>query len=63
MNTIIEYTKYKTSTGEILECGATNVQLSEVPLESGQSVIEGIYDVGDYKIISGNLIEKIKKNI
>lgn len=56
MNTIIEYTKYKTSTGEILECGATNVQLSEVPLESGQSVIEGIYDVGDYKIISGEAV-------
>ena len=56
MNTIIQYTKYKTSTGEILECGATNVQLSEVPLESGQSVIEGIYDVGDYKIISGEAV-------
>jgi len=56
MNTIIQYTKYKTSTGEILECGATNVQLSQVPLESGQSVIEGIYDVGDYKIISGEAV-------
>ena len=41
---------------KILECGATNVQLSEVPLESGQSVIEGIYDVGDYKIISGEAV-------
>ena len=56
MNTIIQYTKYKTTSGEILECGATNVQLSEIPLESGQSVIEGIYDVGDYKIIDGKAV-------
>lgn len=56
MNTIIEFTTYITSTGVILENGSTNVLLSEIPLESGQSVIEGIYDVGDYKIISGEAV-------
>jgi len=59
MNTIIEYTTYKTATGEVLESGATNVQLSEIPLQEGQSIIEGIYDVETYKIIDGESVEQV----
>ena len=58
MNTIIEYTTYKTTTGQILESGATNVQLSEIPLQEGQSIIEGIYEVEAYKIIDGVAVEQ-----
>jgi hypothetical protein len=58
MNTIIEYTIYNTATGEVLECGSTNVALSDIPLQEGQSIIEGIYDVGDYKIIDGVAVEQ-----
>ena len=58
MNTIIEYTTYNTETGEILESGSTNVALSEIPLQEGQSIIEGIYDVDNYKIIDGSPIEQ-----
>ncbi len=58
MNTIIEYTTYKTATGEVLESGATNVQLSEIPLQEGQSIIEGIYEVEAYKIIDGVAVEQ-----
>ncbi len=59
MNTIIEYTTYNTATGEVLESGATNVQLSEIPLQEGQSIIEGIYDVETYKIIDGEAVEQV----
>lgn len=58
MNTIIEYTTYNTITGQILESGATNVQLSEIPLQEGQSIIEGIYEVEAYKIIDGVAVEQ-----
>jgi len=58
MNTIIEYTTYNTTTGQILESGATNVQLSEIPLQEGQSIIEGIYEVEAYKIIDGVAVEQ-----
>ena len=58
MNTIIEFTTYITSTGVILENGSTNVLLSEIPLEAGQSIIEGIYEVEKYKIISGSAVEQ-----
>ena len=58
MNTIIEYTTYNTTTGQILESGATNVQLSEIPLQEGQSIIEGIYEVETYKIIDGVAVEQ-----
>jgi len=58
MNTIIEFTTYITSSGVILETGSTNVTLSEIPLESGQSIIEGIYEVEKYKIISGSAVEQ-----
>ena len=59
MNRIIEYTTYNTTTGEILESGSTNVALSEIPLQEGQSIIEGIYDVGTYKIINGVAEEQV----
>ena len=59
MNTIIEYTTYNTTTGEILESGATNVALSDIPLQEGQSIIEGIYDVDNYKIIDGEAVEQV----
>lgn len=58
MNTIIEYTTYNTTTGQILESGATNVQLSEIPLQEGQSIKEGIYEVEAYKIIDGVAVEQ-----
>lgn len=58
MNTIIEFTTYITSSGVILENGSTNALLSEIPLESGQSIIEGIYEVEKYKIISGSAVEQ-----
>lgn len=59
MNTIKEYTTYNSTTGEILESGATNVALSEIPLQEGQSIIEGIYDVETYKIIDGEAVEQV----
>ncbi len=59
MNTIIEYTTYNTATGEVLESGATNVALSDIPLQEGQSIIEGIYDVDNYKIIDGEAVEQV----
>ena len=59
MNTIIHYTKYDTATGEILEGGSTNALLTDIPLETGQSIIEGIYDVGTYKIIEGEIVEQV----
>ena len=59
MNTIIEYTTYNTATEEVLESGATNVALSEIPLQEGQSIIEGIYDVETYKIIDGEAVEQV----
>ena len=59
MKTIIEYTTYNTATGEVLESGATNVALSEIPLQEGQSIIEGIYDVETYKIIDGEAVEQL----
>tara|TARA_R110000782_G_scaffold70496_4_gene141637 strand:- start:291 stop:656 length:366 start_codon:yes stop_codon:yes gene_type:complete len=56
---MIEYTKYNTATGEILEGGATGALLTDIPLESGQSIIEGIYIVGTYKIIDGEAVEQV----
>jgi len=58
MKTIIEYTTYNTATGEVLESGATNVALSEIPLQEGQSIIEGVYAVEEYKIIDGEAVEQ-----
>ena len=59
MNTIKEYTTYNSTTGEVLESGATNVALSEIPLQEGQSIIEGIYDVETYKIINGEAVKQV----
>ena len=56
---MIEYTKYETATGEILEGGSTGALLTDIPLEEGQSIIEGTYDVGTYKIIDGVAIEQV----
>ena len=53
---MITYTKYETATGEILEGGSTGALLTDIPLEEGQSIIEGIYDVGTYKIIDGEAV-------
>lgn len=47
------YTIYNTATGEILGGGSTNVTISEIALETGQSIIEGLYNVEEYKIIDG----------
>lgn len=55
---MITYTKYNTATGEILEGGSTGALLTDIPLEEGQSIIEGIYDVGLYKIIDGEAVEQ-----
>jgi len=55
---MISYTKYITSTGVIIGSGSTNVALSDIPLETNQSVIEGVYEVGTYKIIAGSPVEQ-----
>lgn len=55
---MISYTKYKTETGEIVGSGVTNSQLSDIPLESDQSIIEGVYEVEKYKIISNKAVEQ-----
>ena len=55
---MISYTKYITSTGVIIGSGSTNVALSDIPLESNQSVIQGVYEVEKYKIISGSAVEQ-----
>jgi len=55
---MISYTKYITSTGVIIGSGSTNVALSDIPLETNQSVIEGVYEVGTYKIIDGVAVEQ-----
>ena len=53
---MIYYTKYKTDTGEITSTGVTNVALNNISLESGESVIEGHYNVQEYKIIGGEAV-------
>ena len=53
---MIYYTKYKTDTGEITSTGVTNVALNNISLESGESVIEGNYNVQEYKIIGGEAV-------
>jgi len=53
-----DFTIYKTATGVIESCGSTNVGIEIMNLESGQSIIEGIYEVEKYKIISGSAVEQ-----
>ena len=53
-----DFTIYKTTTGVIESCGSTNVGIDIINLESDQSIIEGIYEVEKYKIISGSPVEQ-----
>jgi len=55
---MISYTKYITATGVIVGSGVTNSQLSDIPLENSQSIIEGVFDVEKYKIIDGEAVEQ-----
>lgn len=55
---MISYTKYITATGVIVGSGVTNSQLSDIPLENNQSIIEGVFDVEKYKIINGEAVEQ-----
>ena len=55
---MISYTKYITATGVIVGSGVTNSQLSDIPLENNQSIIEGVFDVEKYKIIDGKAVEQ-----
>tara|TARA_R110001583_G_scaffold83758_1_gene220935 strand:+ start:2669 stop:3037 length:369 start_codon:yes stop_codon:yes gene_type:complete len=52
------YTIYNTSSGVIETCGTTNATIEQIILQSGQSIIEGIYEVEKYKIISGSAVEQ-----
>ena len=52
------FTIYKTDTGEILSNGTTNASIEDFILEDGQSIIEGIYEVSEYKIIDASPIEQ-----
>ena len=53
-----DYTIYKTANGVIESCGSTNVGIDQINLESHQSIIEGIYEVEKYKILSGSAVEQ-----
>lgn len=53
-----DFTIYKTDTGEIISNGSTNADITDILLEDGQSVIEGIYEVGEHKIIDGSPVEQ-----
>ena len=52
------FTIYKTDTGDIISNGATNADITDILLEDGQSIIEGIYEVGEHKIIDGSAVEQ-----
>ena len=53
-----EYTIYKTSSGNIVGGGVTNSELSDIIIESDESIIEGNYDIDKYKIISGSAVSQ-----
>tara|TARA_R110001592_G_scaffold232357_1_gene489744 strand:- start:15 stop:383 length:369 start_codon:yes stop_codon:yes gene_type:complete len=53
-----DYTIYKTANGVIESCGSTNVGIDQINLESHQSIIEGVYEVEKYKILSGSAVEQ-----
>lgn len=53
-----EYTIYKTATGDITTCGATNLTINDIILESDESIIEGLYEAETYKIIEGEAVEQ-----
>lgn len=53
-----DFTIYKTDTGEIISNGSTNADITDILLEDGQSIIEGIYEVDEHKIIDGSPVEQ-----
>lgn len=53
-----EYTIYKTATGDITTCGSTNLTINDIILESDESIIEGLYEAENYKIIGGEAVEQ-----
>lgn len=53
-----EYTIYKTATGDITTCGSTNLTINDIILESDESIIEGLYEAENYKIIEGEAVEQ-----
>tara|TARA_S200002703_G_scaffold159049_1_gene171260 strand:+ start:1043 stop:1411 length:369 start_codon:yes stop_codon:yes gene_type:complete len=53
-----EYTIYKTATGDITTCGSTNLTINDIILESDESIIEGLYEAENYKIIGGEVVEQ-----
>ena len=53
-----DFTIYKTNSGIIESSGSTNVSINFINLENDQSIIEGIYEVEQYKIIDGSAVEQ-----
>ena len=53
-----EYTIYKTATGDITTCGSTNLTINDIILESDESIIEGLHEAENYKIIGGAAVEQ-----
>jgi hypothetical protein len=50
------FTIYKTATGEILYSTTTATPENEVGLQSGESIIEGIYSGNEYVITDGSAV-------
>ena len=55
MNT---FTIYKTSTGEILYSTTTATPIDEVGLQTGESIIEGLYQSNEYVITDGSAVRR-----
>lgn len=53
-----DFTIYKTDTGEIISNGSTNADVTDILLEDGQSIIKGIYEIDEHKIIDGSPVEQ-----
>ena len=53
-----DFTIYKTDTGEIISNVSTNADVTDILLEDGQSIIEGIYEIDEHKIIDGSPVEQ-----
>jgi hypothetical protein len=53
-----DYTIYKTETGDITTCGTTNLTINDIILESDESIIEGLYEAENYKIIEGEAVQQ-----
>ena len=54
-----DYTIYKTTTGDIVSSGTTNCALDKLILNDDESIVEGVYKIGDYKIIDNEPVEQI----